>query len=96
MIHNEHGLAMASLFCGIGSLLTSCCCLGVILGIIGLICGYVAKSRGNDEAICLVGMVLSGVGIALYGVLTVIGMGMMKSPEYQNMLNSLTNTSNYN
>lgn len=61
------GLGIASLVCGIVSFF----CFGVILGILAVVFGGVAKSKGYKGGMATAGIVLGIIGLALY-VLTLI------------------------
>ena len=61
------GLAIAAMVCGIVSFF----CFGVILGILAVIFGGVAKSKGYKGGMATAGIVLGIIGLALY-VLTLI------------------------
>jgi len=59
------GLSIASLVLGAVSLIP---CIGGILGLIGLVCGLVAKSQGNRGHYATIGVILSlaGIGISVF------------------------------
>lgn len=62
------GLAIASLVCGILSILTGCCCcLNIVFIIPGIICGVLQKpmSDGNKPGMAKAGIITSIVGIVL-------------------------------
>ena len=62
------GLAVASLVCGIISVVMICCCtyLGVILGIIAIVLGAMSKDEyGNKSTMAKVGIVLGILGALL-------------------------------
>lgn len=61
------GLAIASLVCGIVSFF----CFGVILGILAVVFGGVAKSKGYTGPMATAGIVLGVVGLALYVVMLI-------------------------
>ena len=62
----NHGMAITSMVLGIVSTVLCCCCgLSVVVGIVGLVLGIIAKAKGNNEAYSLVGIILSAVGIFL-------------------------------
>lgn len=56
------GLAIASMVCGIVSFF----CFGVILGILALIFGGIAKSKGYKGGMATAGVVLGVIGLAIY------------------------------
>ena len=56
------GLAVTSMVCGIVSFF----CFGIILGILAIIFGGVAKSKGCKSGMATAGIVMGVVGIALY------------------------------
>ena len=61
------GLAIASLVCGIVSFFWA----GIVLGILALIFGGVAKSKGYKGGMATAGIVLGIIGLALYIILFV-------------------------
>ena len=65
---NANGLAVASLVCGIISVVMMCCCtyLGIILGIIAIVLGIISKDEyGNKPTMAKVGLVLGIIVAAL-------------------------------
>ena len=72
-----HGLAIASMVVGIASIvLCYCYGIGLIGGIVGLILGIVARSRGNNEGFSLAGIILNAFGIVMgvVGLLVLVAM----------------------
>lgn len=61
------GLAIASLVCGIVSFF----CFGFILGILAVIFGGVAKSKGFTGGMATAGIVLGIIGLATYVILII-------------------------
>ena len=62
----NHGMAITSLVLGIVATVLCCCCgMSVLVGIVGLVLGIIAKAKGNNEAYSLVGIILNAVGIFL-------------------------------
>ncbi|MBE7036200.1 MAG: DUF4190 domain-containing protein [Ruminococcaceae bacterium] len=66
------GLAIASLVCGIVSFF----CFGIVLGILAVVFGVLAKRQGYRGAMATVGIVLGAIGLALY-VIMLIACGSM-------------------
>lgn len=64
------GFAIAGMVCGIVSFF----CFGVILGILAIVFGGVAKSKGNRSGMATAGIVCGAVGLGLW-LLSVILMG---------------------
>ena len=72
-----HGLAIASMVVGIASIvLCYCYGIGLIGGIVGIILGIVARSRGNNEGFSLAGIILNAFGIVMgvVGLLVLVAM----------------------
>lgn len=70
------GLAIASLICGIASILLSCCCCGNILfSIGGIVCGILQKpmSDGKKPGMATAGIITSAVGIVLLIIMSILG-----------------------
>lgn len=66
MPQKSDGKAIASLVLGIVGVVFSCCCLGYISSIIGLILGIVSKSqRPNNNGMALAGIIVSGAAILI-------------------------------
>lgn len=61
------GLAIASMVCGIVSFF----CFGIILGVLAVIFGAVAKNKGYTGGMATAGIVLGVVGLGLYIVMLV-------------------------
>ena len=72
------GLAIASLVCGIVSFF----CFGVILGLLAVIFGGVAKSKGYKGGMATAGIVLGVIGLALY-VVMLIACGSMSMIPFE-------------
>ena len=60
---NGKGLGIASLVCGICSIVL-CCCMPV--GVAGLILGIVAKKKGDKSALSTIGIVLSILALVIW------------------------------
>lgn len=64
--HKAHELAITCFIAGIASLVML---LGqpdgAVLAVIGLVCGIIAKKKGNDETLCTGGIVISIIGLVL-------------------------------
>lgn len=72
----SNGLAIASLICGIISILMSCCCCGNILfSIAGIVCGCLQKpnAEGKKPGMALAGIITSIVGIVLVIIIYALG-----------------------
>lgn len=72
----SNGLAIASLICGILSIITSCCCCGNILfSIAGIICGCLQKpnTEGKKPGMALAGIITSIAGIVLVIIIYALG-----------------------
>ena len=66
------GLAIASMILGIVSILFTCCYGGgLITGIVGLVLGIIAKSKGQNKGFTLTGIITSAVAIFL-GIIVLI------------------------
>lgn len=62
------GLAVAGMVCGIVSFF----CFGIVLGILAIVFGGVAKSKGYKGGMATAGIVCGIVGLALYILLLVL------------------------
>ena len=61
------GLAIASLCCGIASvILLFCCGLSIPLGILAVVFGFVARAKGCKNGMTIAGIVCGFIGFALY------------------------------
>lgn len=70
------GLAIASLICGIVSILGFCCCtpIGILCGIAGVVCGILSKKNGgNGAGMALAGIITGAVGVAGSVIWMIIG-----------------------
>ncbi len=77
-MNDKKGLSIASLVCGILSLVMTLFSLfwypaiiGMVLSIVGLILSIVAKKSGNKSGIATGGLVTSIIGLVLCAILTV-------------------------
>ncbi|MBE7011925.1 MAG: DUF4190 domain-containing protein [Ruminococcaceae bacterium] len=61
------GLAIASMVCGIVSFF----CFGFILGLLAVIFGGVAKSKGYRGGMATAGIVLGVIGLAFYVIMLI-------------------------
>lgn len=71
--NQSNGLAVASMVIGIVSLLLSCC-YGGFLGLIGLILGIIAISKGQKKGMAITGIITSVIAMII--TIIAIGMGM--------------------
>ncbi|MBU6337654.1 MAG: hypothetical protein KGR19_07550 [Acidobacteria bacterium] len=73
----QPGLAIAAFVCGLISILTSWCCIGVPLGVAAVVCGIVAKGeverRGVSSWMWITGLVLGALSLAVFAILLIIG-----------------------
>lgn len=67
------GLAIASMVCGIVSFL----CFPLITGILGIIFGAVAKSKGCRSGMATAGIICGAIGIALWIIMLVAGLSSL-------------------
>ena len=69
------GYGIASLVLGILGMLTSCCCAGLIFGILGIVFGCVqpANEEGKKPGIAIAGIITSSIGIVFFILWTIIG-----------------------
>ena len=85
-----HGLAVASLVLGI---LPFCICwigegvgyiIGMLMAIVGIVLGAVARKQGNRGGLAIAGLVVSIVALAILGVLFIIALiYVANNPYYQ-------------
>ena len=66
------GLAIAGMVCGIVSFF----CFGVILGILAIIFGGVAKSKGYRGGMATAGIACGAIGLALWVIMLILGGGI--------------------
>lgn len=60
----NNSMAIASLVCGIIGILLSCCLVGILASIPGLILGILSlKNKTGDRTMAIIGIVLSSIGI---------------------------------
>lgn len=67
------GLAVASMVCGIVSFFI----FGLVLGVLAIIFGGVAKSKGNTSPMATAGIVCGAIGLGLYLLVLIICGGSM-------------------
>lgn len=85
MPQQQNGLAIASLVCGILTLVLGFCCgfIGLIPGIAALVTGYLGLKKadelgGSGKGMAIAGMVLGGIGFVISLLFAlVIGAAMM-------------------
>lgn len=65
------GMAIAGMVCGIVSIVL--CSYGVILGILGIVFGCIAKSKGYRGGMATAGIVCGAVGLVIFVVLIIAG-----------------------
>lgn len=70
------GLGIASLVCGIVSFF----CFGLILGILAVVFGGIAKGKGYKGGMATAGIVLGVIGLALYVICIIFLSEFMLSP----------------
>ena len=70
-----NGLAIASLVCGISSIILVCCCnfLGIAVGIAGIITGYKSANEvGERSTMAKAGLITSIIGLVLCIIVTIV------------------------
>ncbi len=75
------GLAIAGMVCGIVSFL----CFPLITGILGIIFGAVAKSKGCRSGMATAGIICGAIGIALWILMLVAGLSSLTNELSQMM-----------
>ncbi len=83
----QNGLAIASLVCGILTMVLGFCCgfVGLIPGIAALVTGYLGLRKademgGSGKGMAIAGMVLGGIGLVISLIFAIfIGAAMMSS-----------------
>jgi hypothetical protein len=80
---SRDNLAMLSLVFGVTSVLLAFCCgpMGVLLGVVGVVFGIVALSRGaqgGQKSQAIIGIVLGAIGPILYVGMWVFMFGFLK------------------
>ena len=77
------GFAIASLIFGILSLLGSCCCIGGLLGILGIVFGCLQKKDESDKkpGMAIAGIITSIIGIilSLLALVYIIGISYLSA-----------------
>lgn len=87
-------LAIISLVMGILSIILCCCYgIGIVFGIAGIICGAVAKKKGQSKGLALAGLICSIVG-CVFSVAAIIYYVwavtlVMNDPEMFNMMEEM-------
>jgi hypothetical protein len=73
----QPGLAIAAFVCGLISILTSWCCIGVPVGVAAVVCGILAKGeverRGAPSWMWITGLVLGALSLAVFAILLIVG-----------------------
>lgn len=73
----QPGLVIAAFVCGLISILTSWCCIGVPVGVAAVVCGILAKGeverRGAPSWMWITGLVLGAVSLAVFAILLIVG-----------------------
>lgn len=72
---------IGSWVCGSLGLLLTCCLIGPIFSIVGIILGFIGKSKGNQVA--LFAAIFSIVTLLISGGYTVFAATLMRTPEFQ-------------
>ena len=83
----QNGLAIASLVCGILTMVLGFCCgfVGLIPGIAALVTGYLGLRKademgGSGKGMAIAGMVLGGIGLVISLIFAIfVGAAMMSS-----------------
>lgn len=66
----QTGLAIASLICGIVSILCCCCCINLIPAAAAIVCGIITLVQHRDgKGMAITGLVLGAIALLLYVVL---------------------------
>lgn len=86
--NQSKGFAIASMVCGILSIL--CCCsgwLGVILSIVAIVFGVLTiKNEYGGRSMAIAGIITGGIGILFFVILMVVG---LTSGEVSDLMNEL-------
>ena len=83
----QNGMAIASLICGILTLVLGFCCgfVGLLPGIAALVTGYLGLKKadelgGSGKGMAIAGMVLGGIGLVISLIFAIfVGAAMMSS-----------------
>lgn len=86
---NNDTIGIIGLVAGILSVILAICCypLGLLLGVIAIVCGFVAK--GKKQKFAVAGIVLGFIAIALgilVVILSVIGLTFFNTMEWQEFI----------
>lgn len=81
-------LAIISLVCGLLSVFACCCLLFLPIPLVGLVCGLIGISQINanpqtqkGKELAIIGVVLSGLFLALFAVLMILNVAGVITPE---------------
>lgn len=93
----SQGLGIASMVLGIVSLVTICCIpyAPIILGIIAIVLGIVQIVKNESKGMAIAGIACGAVALVAYIFLLVLGMAIISSGEYSNLLEQLQQLENY-
>lgn len=85
------GLGIASMVCGIVSIVTICCVpyVPAILGVVAVVLGIIQIVKNESKGMAIAGIICGAVGLVVYVVLFAIGMAVINSGEYSEILRQL-------
>lgn len=77
------GFAIASMVCGIISFI----CCAVVTGILGIVFGTVAKSKGSKSGMATAGIICGAIGLGLWIIMLIAGfsLNILDELSYLNM-----------
>ena len=98
-----NGLAIASMVLGIVSIPLSCCCIGLITGIVGIVLGFIAINQIKNsnfsqkgKPFALSGIILGFISIALVIMVIIAQIFISANPSFKsNFKNYFPNNSTY-
>lgn len=91
--NQSNALAIVSLVMGILSIVLCCCYgIGIIFGIIGLVCAIIAKKKGQSAGMSTAGLICSIIG-SVFSVIAIIYFAyciflVATDPTYTDLFNS--------
>lgn len=82
----KKGLGIASMICGIVSIVTICCSsflpfVPAILGIVAIVLGIIQIVKNESKGMAIAGIICGAVGLLIYVVLFAVGLAVLSSMD---------------